>query len=58
MKTEPFNALEIEKRLALNLLMQPHSINRKRNEPSALFNAFCILIAGLMAGAVAWFVLP
>lgn len=57
MNHEPFQALAVEKRLAFRLLAQPQPI-KKQPEPSPLFNAACVLIVGLMAGLVAWVILP
>jgi hypothetical protein len=57
MKTEPFDNPRIEYRLALRLLAQPQPV--KKQQPSNQWiDAFCLVAAALMAGAVAWVILP
>jgi hypothetical protein len=57
MKTEPFQSLAIEKRLALRLLSQPQPV--KKQQPSnPWLDAFCLVATAIMAGLVAWVILP
>jgi hypothetical protein len=57
MKTEPFDNPRIEYRLALRLLAQPQPV--KKQQPSnPWIDAFCLVAAAVMAGAVAWVILP
>jgi hypothetical protein len=58
MKIEPFYNKTIEHRLALGLLAQPQSDNRKRNQSNPWLDAFCLIAAATMAGLVAWVILP
>ena len=57
MKTEPFQSLAIEKRLALRLLAQPQPV-KKQPTSNPWIDAFCLVAAAIMAGAVAWVILP
>jgi len=57
MKIEPFNSIAIEKRLALRLLSQPQPV-KKQPTSNPWIDAFCLVAAAVMAGLVAWVILP
>jgi hypothetical protein len=57
MNPEPFDNPRIEYRLALGLLSQPQPV-KKKQASNPWIDAVCLVAAAVMAGAVAWVILP